>query len=1469
MVQGFTTIADLQLYWKTCEDVYLDSMASQHYQSLLEPLSNVYSYILEYQARAICHLSKKQLSRAWNKLSGQEDWASKETYLLKVSDRCNAFVLPLQKEESRERFLIETKKLDEICQVGGTIVEIMQDASQIDKEQTLMKKLETGAGDYQKGMEFNEDPVPGTCEWFYNDEELSNWLSADGPGVFWVTAGPGCGKSVLAKSLIKNGYLQATTGTITTSDSASYELVMVPRPTIGYFFFKDESPQRMSITAALCAILHELFRQDPEKRWIKRALDAYPGSATVSTSSLDELWDMLVAVAKDAACQIVCVLDALDECDAGDRNRLMTRLARLMADSQCSTTNLKFLTTSRPYDDIELSFQPLLKQATYYRFDADERYKGISHDISLVIDANIESLYPGFRETDRQKISKLIKARGTNTYLWLTLTLDIIKSNPSRYSRRRDVEAFLASLPKEVSGAYDKILSRTNDEEVTCYLLQIILAARQPLTVDEANYALTLARDDYGTHDELEQDSWPGDFKTIVKNLCGLIINVYDGKLSFIHLTAREFLTTAPEPAAAAGMAWAGRFADPAALHAVLARCCMRYLLLSDFASRQLPATPDETDEYKLLWYAARSWPSHFLALDNDTRTRYLPEARQLCSTSQPPVRTWGSYYVCNFHGDGPVYLNFYGWSDLAIVSFVGLQVLVEDLVETVGVDVNELCGGYGTALHAAVAGCHEKIAAYLISKKADVDITPSKYRGTPLDFAIGLRQHRGIIQLLLKHGASPLKPSKHGAFISDEFYRESRSDQCIRWSPSSILACAAMLPEKDIFYTLLSSLLEISTPEAIIDAATDERILKCGDECVAMVLDCLTDEWLADKRVLTANSLKSLLSVPSVGKRVIRIIKEQNRQHLLFQKAHLEVAARINGMADVLCNFISQSGQPSKYITQGILETIALHYDPDTLRLFIQSSSYETCTIKDLLIPAFENMRYCHTMPFIVLEFALFAITADEELQRRLLKSHSFENRQEEARVRLFLQLPKPPPFIKKLLIIAALKCRISKYYGEGEHEEMMRQVLKHCNDAEAVDGDVLEFAAAYSSAAVVQLLLKHNPALSMAEERYLVAASISREGRDVMKFLLRKYGPEVVITPRVASEAVGSFSGVFEMLLRVCPEKVPITADVVHRFRTTEMLQALLRHRYDGMKQIASELLHRVANPFQFHFNSIPILLDCCPLDWFKPTETLVLDVLEGGHRDMKEHVSVLIKAFDNMIPITERILASAIASPQGDEMPDIFKNWKPDQFKITPWIVEKVAAGGSPKGLDYLFRASGGQLVIDDKWYALARFRYHVRQWKGYRRAWAEVSDGDVADADGKTALHIATDGQNFSRFAGSVPLAVARFLLNETDADVHAKDRRGWTALHFAVHGDKLGLVTMLLAAGADPHQAGLNGHTPISLVESDFMIDNLEMDRDTLLLVLRDEWCASFFDPTLGREDDEDDEDDEDWGDDED
>ncbi|CEJ92144.1 hypothetical protein VHEMI07813 [[Torrubiella] hemipterigena] len=140
MVQGFTTIGELQGYWRNCEDVYLKSKSSEHYQNLVEPLTQVYSYMLEYQIRAICHLSKKQLSRAWAKVTGYDDWASKEANIVRISNQCLANIGPLETNELRKTFETHMQKLDRMVEVGTNIVKTMDDHRRQDGEDKLSKR---------------------------------------------------------------------------------------------------------------------------------------------------------------------------------------------------------------------------------------------------------------------------------------------------------------------------------------------------------------------------------------------------------------------------------------------------------------------------------------------------------------------------------------------------------------------------------------------------------------------------------------------------------------------------------------------------------------------------------------------------------------------------------------------------------------------------------------------------------------------------------------------------------------------------------------------------------------------------------------------------------------------------------------------------------------------------------------------------------------------------------------------------------------------------------------------------------------------------------------------------------------------------------------------------------------------------------------------------------------------------------
>jgi hypothetical protein len=83
----------------------------------------------------------------------------------------------------------------------------------------MLKRLEYN--ELRERKDRNPDRIQGTCEWFVTHRIFSDWQVSRSSRLLWVSANPGCGKSVLAKYLIDS--VLPTTEFRTTC----------------YFFFKD------------------------------------------------------------------------------------------------------------------------------------------------------------------------------------------------------------------------------------------------------------------------------------------------------------------------------------------------------------------------------------------------------------------------------------------------------------------------------------------------------------------------------------------------------------------------------------------------------------------------------------------------------------------------------------------------------------------------------------------------------------------------------------------------------------------------------------------------------------------------------------------------------------------------------------------------------------------------------------------------------------------------------------------------------------------------------------------------------------------------------------------------------------------------------------------------------------------------------------------------------------------------------
>ncbi|KAG9740101.1 hypothetical protein KCU78_g18187, partial [Aureobasidium melanogenum] len=158
------------------------------------------------------------------------------------------------------------------------------------------------------------------------------------------------------------------------------------------------------------------------------------------------LWRILLAATSDAAARnTTCVLDALDECRDRDRGDLIAKLGRFHEDAASQGPHqswLKFIVTSRPYDDIQREFEQIPASLPAIRLRGEQENDRILAESNLVIKVRMVQLAKelGLRETTSSRLEQTLLAMKHRTYLWLHLAIDDIRKT-LQGSFRPDEEA--------------------------------------------------------------------------------------------------------------------------------------------------------------------------------------------------------------------------------------------------------------------------------------------------------------------------------------------------------------------------------------------------------------------------------------------------------------------------------------------------------------------------------------------------------------------------------------------------------------------------------------------------------------------------------------------------------------------------------------------------------------------------------------------------------------------------------------------------------------------------------------------------------------------------------------------------------------------------------------------------------------------------------------------------------------------
>lgn len=388
--------------------------------------------------------------------------------------------------------------------------------------------------------------------------------------LLWVSADPGCGKSVLARHLVDT------------------VLPSVNTRTTCYFFFKDDFEDQKSLTSALCCILHQLFRQQPALL-SDQILDEFEEGGEKLFTSFRSLWRILTSVTnRNDVGEIICVLDALDECEEEGQVQLTGALNEFYSSTRSTTSILKFLVTSRPYAQIQQELQTLEDQQPTIHLSGENQaeVEKISHEIDIVIGARLQELKARLKLLDEEirVLRDELTTVHNRTYLWVYLVFDVMKKEVA--FTKGDLRASIRNLPKTVEAAYDKILRRSLHSSRARKVLHIVVAAERPLSLPEMAVALAIT-ENHRSYSELEGNLLlPDRLHHTVREACGLFVVIKDSRVYLLHQTAKEFLVRRSSSEIARtsqdSLEWQHSLC-PLESNRIVSEICIWYLLFTNF----------------------------------------------------------------------------------------------------------------------------------------------------------------------------------------------------------------------------------------------------------------------------------------------------------------------------------------------------------------------------------------------------------------------------------------------------------------------------------------------------------------------------------------------------------------------------------------------------------------------------------------------------------------------------------------------------------------------------------------------------------------------------------------------------------------------------------------------------------------------------------------------------------------------
>ncbi|KAF3013318.1 hypothetical protein E8E14_011258 [Neopestalotiopsis sp. 37M] len=524
--------------------------------------------------------------------------------------------------------------------------------------------------------------------------------------MIWFTGHPGSGKTVMSSFL--TSYLEEIKKT-----AMADAMVCV-------YFCDEKVNKQKDAKSILLSVIFQIIRQHRSLiRYVRKSFELL---GTGLVQSLSGLWRLFLELTRDPKSEIVyVVLDALDECEEGTCNELLTLIRDLLEESNNQSYNascVKFILTSRPAFAFSRGPVDFLSK---YRFAMDDGQQDYDEDVRTYIQERVKEI-SDCPSTIREHLLTTLQSRAGSTFLWVHQVFGVLKT--SLVTSQESFQSVVDNIPATLEMTYQTFLAAIPESEAdtATRLLRLMLGNMRPLTIPEVSIAFTITWD----HQDTAQISRSAPFSMLrtLQLVLGAFVRISESKVSLLHQTMKEFLLNP-----AMGIKQYAITAEECDLYMSIA--CARYLLLSDFSHDAFAHQPsqdtslassssesgspgseyllsadfwnDETqlgseglfqetsvltqeickdiqEKYPFYHYAALYWPDHYARSEKCAPPQLRKAVRDLLNNDLPQGSNWWRFYQAEADG-----INSESYEDLdalELAAYFNICGMLQDILE-------------------------------------------------------------------------------------------------------------------------------------------------------------------------------------------------------------------------------------------------------------------------------------------------------------------------------------------------------------------------------------------------------------------------------------------------------------------------------------------------------------------------------------------------------------------------------------------------------------------------------------------------------------------------------------------------------------------------------------------------------------------------------------------------------------------